>query len=332
MTAAPIRANPQIPAADVAGGSDSRYLPRYDDARLLAYDTLGDEQATLPSGPFRDFGFTGVRTIDGEVTRLAYVVPRMVSSLEVMRFFRDALSGAGFTTVFSCAGAGPPDGCGGFDFGELLTQPMVEAHAGDAGGLIIDFLHPVGDDVRYVLATSDRPEGRVTLGLAVARHVGRDPGIFIETVCEPLPSHPPAASMALIEAALRMQGRIALPELHFAPGKATLSAGWRPVLEQAAELMQAHPDMRLMIVGHTDDAAPLADAVALSGARAHAVMQALLAGWKIPADRLTAIGIGPAAPLTSGNDAAGRALNQRIELVAAPPAPPAPSVMQPSRN
>ncbi len=339
MTAAPVRADPQIPAADVAGGADSRYLPRYDGARLIAYDTLDDEQATLPSGPFRDFGFTGLRTVDGAVTRLAYVVPRTLSTLEVMRFYRDGLQGAGFTTVFSCAGAGPPNGCGGFGFGELLTQPMVEAHAGEAGGLIIDFLHPVGDDIRYVLANADRPEGRVTLALAVARHAGRDPGIFIESVLEPSPTVQPAASTALIEAALHAQGHIALYGLHFPAGEATLSRGWRPVLAQAADLLREHPDMRLMIVGHTGDPVPVADAVALSDARAQAVMQALLTDWKIPADRLSATGVGPAAPVTSGDDAAGRALNQRIELVALPETPDGPppgrpvaSVMQPSRN
>lgn len=335
VTAAPVLADPVVPTVDVAGGSDSRYLPRYDGARLIAYDSLDDEQATLPAGPFRDFGFTGVRKIDGAVTRLAYVVPRMVSTLEVMKFFHDALQGAGFATVFSCAGAGAADGCGGFSFAELLTQPLVEAHAGDAGGLIIDFLHPVGDDVRYVLATADRPEGRVTLALAVARHVGRDPGIFIESVLEPAPSVQPAASMAVIEAALHVQGHVALRGLHFPASRATLSAGWRPVLAQAADLMQAHPDMRLMIVGHSGEDAPLAEALALSDARAHAVMHALLSGWKIPADRLTAIGVGPASPLTAGDDAAGRALNQRIELVAAPPAAeshPVATVMQPSRN
>ena len=313
---------PEIPTADAPGATDSLYLPRYDGARLIASDRLDDEQASLPTGAFRNFGFTSVRVIEGEVSRHAYVVPRMVSTLGVMRFFRDALQGAGFTTTYRCAGAGPPDGCGGFSFGELLTQPMVEAHAGDAGGLIIDFLHPVGDDIRYVLATADRPGARVTLALAVARHVGHQPGIFIETVREPTPILRPAATAPLIAAALRAQGHIALYGLHFTPDSAVLASGWRPVLAPAAALLQANPDMRLMIVGHTgDERQDLADAMRMSGAQAEIVRQALLTSWRIPAAQVTAMGVGPAAPLTSDDDPAGQAVNRRIELVAQRPEP-----------
>ncbi|TLU72135.1 OmpA family protein [Lichenicoccus roseus] len=316
---------PGIPAADAPGTTDSRYLPRYDGARLIASDRLDDEQATLPTGPFRDFGFAGVRTIDGEVSRHAYVVPRMVSTMEVMRFFHDALQGAGFTTSYSCSGAGPTGGCGGFGFGELLTQPMVEAHAGEAGGLIIDFLHPVGDDIRYVLASADRPGARVTLALAIARHVGREPGIFIETVREPTPIRQPAATAPLIAAALRTQGHIALYGLRFMADTAVLASGWRPVLAPAAALLQANPDMRLMVVGHTgDDRQTVADAMRLSDARANRVMQVLVANWRIPAGQVTAMGVGPAAPLTADDDTAGQALNRRIELVAQPPGPARP--------
>ena len=184
------------------------------------------------------------------------------------------------------------EGCGGFNFGEGLTQSMVEAHASEDANLIIDFLHPVGNDIRYVLATLDRPEGRVTLALAVgascraaARNVRRGRWSRSRTCRRRRRRAPPA-----LAAALRIQGRIALYGIHFASEKATIRRDSRPLLEQVSRMLLADPAMRLIVVGHSDTSGTLAHALELSAARAQAVVQALETDWKVPAAQLTSLG------------------------------------------
>jgi outer membrane protein OmpA-like peptidoglycan-associated protein len=53
----------------------------------------------------------------------------------------------------------------------------------------------------------------------------------------------------------------------------------------------------------------------LSEQRAEAVVNALVSGHGISADRLTPRGIGPLAPVATNDSEAGRALNRRVELV-----------------
>jgi OOP family OmpA-OmpF porin len=302
-----------IPQHDVPGSHDLSLLPRYQDARIVSYDQADDEEASLPEGRFQNFGFAGTRKLEGRVTRIAYAYPRMLSTIEVMNHYRDVLEGAGFTVAFACAGA---EGCGGFNFGELLTQSMVEAHSGEEGNLIIDFLHPVGNDIRYVLATLERPEGRITLALAVARHVGSQPGMFVEAVEQkPEAMATPVASAVRIASALRVQGRIALYNIHFADDRATMRPDSRAVLEQVSAMLHATPAMKLIIVGHSDASGTLAHGMELTAARAQAVVQSLVKNWKVSVAQVTSIGIGPVSPLASNANEAGRALNRRIELV-----------------
>ena len=301
------------PASNAAKPSQSVLLGLPAGAQLIAADQSDDDEATLPNGPYRNFGFTSTVKHEGRVTRDVYAFPGMPSSIAVVNRYRDMLKGAGFDIVFQCEGH---DGCGGFNFGEALTRRMVESHPGVQGNRIIDLLHPVGGDIRYVLATLRRPQGRVTLALAVAQSVGREPGAFVETVEQPPSSGAaPPASAGQIAAALRVQGHFALYGLHFQPQHPTLLGQSPPLLGQVAAMLLADPAMRLIVVDHTDASEPLEQALPLSSARAQAVLQALVKRWKVPAAQLAAFGAGPAAPIASNTDEAGRALNRRIELV-----------------
>jgi outer membrane protein OmpA-like peptidoglycan-associated protein len=55
--------------------------------------------------------------------------------------------------------------------------------------------------------------------------------------------------------------------------------------------------------------------LALSRARAEAVVQALVAGHGVAASRLEGHGVGPLAPVATNGTEKGRARNRRVELV-----------------
>jgi outer membrane protein OmpA-like peptidoglycan-associated protein len=72
--------------------------------------------------------------------------------------------------------------------------------------------------------------------------------------------------------------------------------------------------MHVWVVGHTDSQGSAESNLALSNARAAAVVRALT-GMGIAAARLAPYGAGPFAPVATNDTEQGRARNRRVELV-----------------
>lgn len=113
--------------------------------------------------------------------------------------------------------------------------------------------------------------------------------------------------------ALTKDGRVAVYGINFDFNSATLRPESTVVLEQVAGLLRGEPALGISIEGHTDDIGGEAYNMALSGKRANAVRDWLVAAG-IDAARLEAVGKGAGSPVaTNGNDV-GRAQNRRVEL------------------
>lgn len=123
-----------------------------------------------------------------------------------------------------------------------------------------------------------------------------------------LPASPP------IEEALRA---LNLPVVNFASGSAEIPAAARTVLAKAAAVIAAlPPSVKLEIAGHTDSAGTVDGNLALSQARAQAVLEFLVAAGA-PRERLIARGYGDARPIASNATDEGRFRNRRIEFAPA---------------
>jgi len=101
--------------------------------------------------------------------------------------------------------------------------------------------------------------------------------------------------------------------INFESGSAALTPDSHPVLDQVVASMNAYPEVRIEIRGHTDSQGPAAFNLQLSQKRAESVRQYLINGG-IAADRITAIGVGEEEPVSSNGNAEGRAQNRRIEF------------------
>ena len=77
--------------------------------------------------------------------------------------------------------------------------------------------------------------------------------------------------------ALVAKGRWATQGILFATGKADLRPESRPVLKEIASTMKAHPELKILIEGHTDNVGTPASNLTLSDARAAAVKTTLVA-------------------------------------------------------
>jgi len=120
---------------------------------------------------------------------------------------------------------------------------------------------------------------------------------------------PKATKSAKVTAA----GTWVYEDIRFASGKAALTAGSTPVLQEIANALKANPRLKAEIQGHTDSRGSLALNEHLSQERADAVRNYLIEQGIAP-QRLTARGYGPHKPIVSNDTEAGRAQNRRVEL------------------
>lgn len=100
----------------------------------------------------------------------------------------------------------------------------------------------------------------------------------------------------------------------FEIGSAELSADAGGLLDQAIAILTENSSTVLTVEGHTDDVGSEADNLALSEARAQAVVDYLVAGG-IDAARLTAVGYGESRPIADNETPDGRSQNRRIQFV-----------------
>ncbi len=107
---------------------------------------------------------------------------------------------------------------------------------------------------------------------------------------------------------------IALRNIFFDFGSALLRPESEEELERLRQLLQAHPEMKIEIRGHTDDVGSEEANQQLSEARARAVYEWLVAHG-IEAERLQWRGFGERQPVADNATPQGRSRNRRIEFV-----------------
>lgn len=107
---------------------------------------------------------------------------------------------------------------------------------------------------------------------------------------------------------------IVLKNIFFPSKQAVLDTSSQVELDRVIQLLQEHPQLRILISGHTDDVGKPQDNAQLSNARAKAVVQYLLASKTIAKERLVFKGWGETKPIAPNSTEEGRAKNRRTEL------------------
>lgn len=109
-------------------------------------------------------------------------------------------------------------------------------------------------------------------------------------------------------------GKIITNGIKFDSGKATLKPESMGVINSITKLMNAHPELKFSVEGHTDSDGEEAMNQSLSQDRALAVLNKLVE-LGIAQDRLSAKGFGESMPITDNNTPEGKANNRRVEFV-----------------
>ncbi|HUT52883.1 MAG TPA: OmpA family protein [bacterium] len=104
-----------------------------------------------------------------------------------------------------------------------------------------------------------------------------------------------------------------LNNINFNSGKSNIKPIYYNQLNEIASIMNANPNAKIRIEGHTDSDGSDANNQRLSEQRANAVMQYLISAG-VDSSRLQAVGKGETSPVASNATPQGKALNRRIEF------------------
>jgi outer membrane protein OmpA-like peptidoglycan-associated protein len=274
--------------------------------QVSARDTVQD-RFFAPTGPFAD-GAVPTVMIEGDIVRSAWRIDVAgLTPLQLVTPLRVQLRAAGFDIVLDCTA----QVCGGYDFrfaSEVLPAPNMYVNIRDYHVLTaLRGPQDAPDQAVNVLASASGEVAFVQIIQAGA--AAQDAAI------QPVTPAPAADGAPRAADALLRDGHVVLAGLDFESGTSELGPGPFAVLEQVVEVLRARPDLRLALVGHTDNTGSLAGNIALSVARADAVRRRLIEAYAIAPARLDAEGMGYLAPFTTNTTETGREANRRVEAV-----------------
>jgi outer membrane protein OmpA-like peptidoglycan-associated protein len=109
-------------------------------------------------------------------------------------------------------------------------------------------------------------------------------------------------------------GHVAIYGIYFDFNKSDVKPESEPALSEIAKLLTGTPNLKVFIVGHTDNVGGVDFNMKLSQARADAVVKALSTKYKVNPQQMKAYGVGQLAPVASNDTEDGKAKNRRVEL------------------
>ncbi|MEW5855570.1 MAG: OmpA family protein, partial [Myxococcota bacterium] len=107
---------------------------------------------------------------------------------------------------------------------------------------------------------------------------------------------------------------VILEKVFFDTNKDTIQPRSYPLLDQVAQVLKTHPELRVRVEGHTDSQGKPEANLDLSDRRANAVRTYLI-GKGVDAQRLEARGYGQTRPVDTNKTSRGRENNRRVEFV-----------------
>ncbi|MEM6739361.1 MAG: OmpA family protein [Pseudomonadota bacterium] len=265
--------------------------------------------ATTVRVPFTVWQAGEVQSIraEGDVRRRVWQIgsPGMTTE-QILAPLRDALTEAGYALLLSCEARG----CGGFEFRfatDTLPPPEMFVDLGD---------------YRFLAAQTATEEGTAWVTIMVSRS---DALGFVQiTDVRPGAATAPRAGLGAVARALgegdlgaelEAAGRAVLSGLSFETGSAALGDGRFDALEDLATYLDARPEQRIVLVGHTDAQGALSGNIELSRRRAASVRARLIDAYGIDGARIRSEGVGYLAPLVPNATPEGRERNRRVEVI-----------------
>ena len=283
----------------------AQYAADFDQITMLVDDDMSDDTYTRVS-------------IEGIARATLVNGPRGKSVLEISRSFENALQEAGFELLFArpLQATPYPDGGSGSRFWVRDLKDVngnrtyVSVGEANNAGTILNYLQSASG--YYLSARRETPTEETYFALTIS--ADRNYYRMEEVTRALMADDTVTISEVGVTSGMDAEGRAVLFGVQFDVGSSVLRPSSTASIEIIANVLRDRPG-NFYVVGHTSDTGSFELNMQLSQDRAAASIDALGRDYGIDPDRLQPIGVGPAAPLASNQNEAGRQLNRRVELV-----------------
>jgi OmpA-OmpF porin, OOP family len=301
-------------AADLPGSQDPPLMKRYAGSEIIGYRAPKFDEFLMPLGKpttLHPVAYEKSEKVEGLLSRYTYVAPEGRSATEVFRNYVQEFQRLNLTTLYR-KDAGAPGW-----FGPTTDQAAEEdglsqilAYNEAQERVLVGKSKDPQPTWYYVFVTAyndgvipHRLDGVVKKGSALVHIVVVTP--------EKMEQRMEFVSAADMAAALKDTGKVALYGINFDTDKDTIRPDSKATLDEIVKLLASDPQVKLHVVGHTDNVGTGEYNLDLSRRRAAAVVKAVGAA----AARVDSFGCGFYAPVASNATDEGRAKNRRVELV-----------------
>jgi OmpA-OmpF porin, OOP family len=295
-------------AQDVAGSADHPMVTRLKGSIIRAQARQTFDAYSVPLGPAdkSEKKFKKEEEVEGKVTKTLYQAPAGSSPLAVFRSYESALRQNGFEVLFSCMG----------------KQCSIEGSLQNTLGYGSTYLSALGghslDDPDSYLLSARQLSSNIYVVL-MASHIWNDPSssFYHLTVVDvkPLEGGLVTINAQALANDIRTTGHASIYGIYFDTGKADVKPESDATLGEIAKLLASNAQLKLHVIGHTDNIGALAANMGLSKQRADAVVAVLSTKYHVNPARLQAAGVGPLSPVATNRSDEGRTKNRRVELV-----------------
>ncbi len=250
--------------------------------------------------------------VEGRLRSRIYAKPDDKSNFEVFRSYQNELEQGGFdlvTVIDDGRAQLPVRAINAKDKNDFTHRPFTL----DDRAVGVGTKGLVGTQAEHYLAARKRIDATDVLIVVFTSRSGMYAIEQLETAA--MEEGTVTLTLDALRDAMESEGRVALYGIHFDSGSATILPESAATLSTIVAYLTQNPGRDFYVVGHTDDEGTLDGNLALSEARARAVLEAIAAELPASRQRLTAHGVGPLSPVATNQAADGRRLNRRVELV-----------------
>ncbi|WP_264211322.1 OmpA family protein [Leisingera thetidis] len=256
----------------------------------------------LPVGPEASDEVPSQR-FEGRILRRTWRLEGDSTVLEILAPMREQLLAQGYEVLLDCAARD----CGGFGFRfgiEVVPAPDMMV-----------------DISRYHFLSAARGLQAVSIlvsrggGTAYVQMITVQPPAAAPPVVKPAAEAPGPVRPVELAKVLEVRGHAVLTDLVFQSGSVRLQDGSYASLQELAEYLAAHPQYRLLLVGHTDTVGSQDQNIGISERRAQSVKDRLVSALGADETRIEVAGAGFLAPIASNLSPEGREANRRVEAV-----------------
>jgi OmpA-OmpF porin, OOP family len=312
---------------DAKGAKDHPEIPRIEGSLLVDFKHDKFDESEVPLSRVKKDRLSFEKTVkfEGERTRLLYVLPDTIGTLEVERNYQTVLAKRGYQLVFSCQ----DKSCGTEDSGSYFFEAFYSKNARILKGQFgekVWFGYPLTAS-RFAVFKKDAPTKDSGYAIVATGYHGsnywRDDfkvkgknALFFEMIeAKTMDNSMVTVAAAEMSRDISASGKAVLYGILFDTNKTDIKPESKPQLDEMAKLLKQDPKLVVYIAGHTDNQGTLAYNLDLSQRRADAVVKALAGEYKINPKQMTAKGLANLAPVSSNDAETGRAKNRRVELV-----------------